>query len=58
MTARVLAWRQLAVTIAILSVFFLFPSWIPGDWARSVAIAVQVLVYTLGVGFLFRHWRR
>jgi hypothetical protein len=57
-TERTLAWRQLVITLAMMGVFFLFPSWLPEDLARPVSIAVKVVVYTLGVVILFRYWKR
>jgi hypothetical protein len=55
---RQLALRELAITIAVLSLFFLLPSWLPQDFNRILGIAVQVVLFVAGCIYLFRVWRR
>lgn len=55
---RKLAWQQFAITLAVLILFFLFPSWLPENLNRTLGITVQAVVYVAGAIALFRVWRR
>jgi len=57
-TEKALAWRQLAITIAMLVVFFLLPTLLPGDLGRAIDVAIKVVVYSAGMIILSRYWRR
>lgn len=58
LTERTMAWRQLALSLAALSVFFLLPSLLPMGWPRNLGFFLIIFVWVGGVVALSRYWRR